>query len=198
MFSNLCRSITILATIVIFYSTDLVMILRYDRNRSSEKSGRSWGFTLMALLFAACLVAQPLILPQLSLQIDQRWSNTLQIIGIVLLLGGLTLHCWSREHLRQFYAERVEIQPEHQLIDSGPYAYARHPMFTSYFMLVVGFLLVNPSLITLLIAIYAFWDFPRAAKQSETLLSEKLPGYTEYMERVPRFLPIPRQSKRNS
>ncbi len=96
---------------------------------------------------------------------------------------------WARVHLRQFYAERVELQPGHQLVCSGPYARVRHPLFLSYFMLAFGVLLVNPALPTLAIVIYALWDFTRAARQEEQLLAANLPGYAEYMARTGRFLP---------
>jgi protein-S-isoprenylcysteine O-methyltransferase Ste14 len=99
------------------------------------------------------------------------------------------LQVWARLHLRQFYAERVEVQPEHYVVDTGPYAHVRHPLFTSFFVFVTGLLLVSPALPTLLVAAYAFWDFSRAARQEEELLSEHLAGYKDYMARVPRFVP---------
>ena len=33
------------------------------------------------------------------------------------------------------------------------------------------------------------WDFTRAAQQEETLLTRTLPGYAEYAQQTPRFLP---------
>jgi protein-S-isoprenylcysteine O-methyltransferase Ste14 len=57
----------------------------------------------------------------------------------------------------------------------------------------VGLLLVNPALTTLTVTAYFFWDFPRAARREEALLSGSLPGYTEYMARTPRYLPRIRQ-----
>jgi hypothetical protein len=65
-------------------------------------------------------------------------------------------------HLRQFYAERVELQREHQLIDSGPYATVRHPVFTSFFLFAGGLLLINPALPSALVFAYTLWDFSRA------------------------------------
>jgi protein-S-isoprenylcysteine O-methyltransferase Ste14 len=46
------------------------------------------------------------------------------------------------------------------------------------------------------VAAYTFWDFSRAAKQEETLLGERLPGYGGYMERTPRFVPRLRHSSK--
>ena len=196
MLTGIYRSAATLVAIVAFYSVDLVFMLRYDRQRRAEGSGRSWSFTLMALAAGALLVLQPILLPWLSLRIDAWWGALMQLVGLVLVAGALVLHAWSRLHLQQFYAERVELQPEHRLVDSGPYAHMRHPLFTAYFLFVSGLLLINPALPTLLVAVYTYWDFFGAAKDEEELLGEKLPGYDRYMARTPRFVPRLRHSSK--
>jgi protein-S-isoprenylcysteine O-methyltransferase Ste14 len=85
--------------------------------------------------------------------------------------------------------EDVVFQKGHMLVDTGPYRYVRHPIFTSFLMIALGLLLVNPALPTLLATLYAFWDFSRAASQEEALLRKKLDGYADYMRRTGRFLP---------
>ena len=196
MFTGIYQSAATLAAIVAFYSVDLVFMVRYDRRRRAKGSGRSWSFTLLALAAGAFLVLQPALLPWLSLRIDAWWGALVQLVGLVLVAGALVLHALSRLHLQQFYAERVELQPEHRLVDTGPYGYMRHPLFTAYFMFVTGLLLINPALPTILMAVYTYWDFLGAAKDEEELLGEKLPGYDRYMARTPRFLPRLRPSSK--
>jgi protein-S-isoprenylcysteine O-methyltransferase len=198
MFSGFHKTVIILTVMVAFYAADFLLISRYDRERRAEGSGRSWDFTVMVVIVAAFLVVQPALLPWLGLHTDAWWGGLLQAVGILLLLGALGLHWWARGHLRQFYAERVEIQPEHRLVTSGPYAYIRHPTFVSFFMFTIGLVLVNPSLPTLAAAIYTFWDFSRAARQEEELLAENLPGYADYMTRTSRFLPRLRKCSRDN
>ena len=189
MMTGVAQSITILGAVSLFYITDFVLISRYDRERQAEGSGRSWDYTLIALGVVVFLVLQPVLLPRLGVQIDAWWGGLVQSAGILLVAGALVLQVWSRLHLRQFYAERVEVQPEHYVVDTGPYAFVLHPLFTSFFMFVAGLFLINPAIPTLVVAIYAFWDFGRAARQEEALLSENLVGYAEYRSRTPRFLP---------
>jgi len=102
---------------------------------------------------------------------------------------AFALHVWSRVHLRQFYVERVEVQVDHQVIDTGPYALVRHPIITSFFGLTGGLFLLNPAIPTLFVFIYTLWDFTQSAQKEEKLLSGNVTGYEAYIHRTPRFLP---------
>jgi protein-S-isoprenylcysteine O-methyltransferase Ste14 len=189
MLLGIAQSVATLLTILLFYAMDFVLIRRYDKQRQASGSGRSWDFTFFIFAIVAVLVLQPIFFPVLSFRTTQPWGLFIQILGVILILIALALHYWSRVHLQQFYAERVEVQPEHKVIDTGPYAWMRHPVITSFFAIATGLFLINPSLLTLLALLYTIWDFGRAARQEEELLSQTLPGYADYARQTPRFLP---------
>ena len=189
MLLGLPQTIATLLTVLLFYGLDFHLIRRFDRQRQASGSGRSWDFTFFIFATVSLLVLQPLLFPILSFQTTRSWGLVIQMLGGILILGSLALHMWSRVHLQQFYAERVEVQPEHQVIRSGPYALMRHPVITSFFGIATGLFLINPALTTLLTLLYTIWDFTRAARQEEDLLSRTLSGYAEYARRTPRFLP---------
>jgi len=164
------------------------LMRRFDLLRA-EGSCRAWDYTILILLAGAFLVIQPIVWPGLGFHTAASWGLLLQIVGLLLTLGALALHLWARLHLRQFYGEREEVQPRQFLVESGPYAHVRHPIYTSYYIYAVGLLLVNPALPMLLAAIYAFVDFTLAVRREEKLLRQDLPGYADYMARTSRFLP---------
>jgi protein-S-isoprenylcysteine O-methyltransferase Ste14 len=188
MFVGAFQVAVTLGLAIAFYAIDVLLIRRYDPLRV-EGSARSWSWTIFAVLMAAIVVLQPLLLPQLGLYTDAWWGLLIQVIGLLLIIGGLALHWWARVHLRQFFGERVELQEGQYLIETGPYAHVRHPIYTAFFLCITGLLLVNPSLTTLLVALYFYYDFPRAARKEEVLLGAELPGYKEYMQRTPAYLP---------
>ncbi len=189
MFLGIPQSIITLITIAFFYTMDFMLIRRYDKKRQASGSGRAWDFTFFIFVMVAILVLQPIFLPILSLRIHETWGVLIQLLGILMLITALSLHMWSRVHLQHFYAERVEVQPEHKVIDTGPYKLMRHPVITSFFGISTGLFLINPALTTLAALIYTLWDFTRAAHQEEDLLTRTLPGYADYARRTPRFLP---------
>jgi protein-S-isoprenylcysteine O-methyltransferase Ste14 len=189
MLLGIPQSIATLLTILLFYAMDFALIRRYDKKRQASGSGRAWDFTLFIFLTAAVLVVQPILFPGISFRTTETWGLVIQTLGVLTILTALGLHIWSREHLQQFYAERVEVQPEHRVIDTGPYKLVRHPVITSFFGIAAGLFLINPALTTFAVLLYTIWDFRRAAQQEEELLTKTLPGYAEYAQRTPRFLP---------
>lgn len=176
-------------TILLFYAMDFLLIRRYDKQRVASGTGRAWDFTFFIFILVAVLILQPVFIPQLSFRTTAGWGFLVQLLGIVLIIDALALHIWSRAHLGKYYAERVEVQPDHKVIDTGPYKLVRHPVITSFFGIAAGLFFVNPAIVTLAALLYAIWDFTRAAKQEEELLAQTLPGYADYARRTPRFLP---------
>lgn len=193
MYIGLPQAAATLLTIVAFYAMDFTLIRRYDKKRQASGTGRAWDFTFFIFILVTILILQPILLPQLSLRLTQSLAWLLQLAGLLLIMSALALHIWSRVHLRHYYAERVEVQPEHQVINTGPYALMKHPVITSFFGIAAGLFLINPALTTLAALLYTLWDFTRAAQQEEDLLSRTLPGYADYARQTPRFLPrLPR------
>jgi protein-S-isoprenylcysteine O-methyltransferase Ste14 len=189
MLIGIPQSIATLLAIVLFYAMDFALICRYEKQRQASGSGRAWDFTFFIFIMVAILVLQPLFLPIISFQTKATGGLLIQALGALFILSALALHIWSRVHLRHYYAERVEVQPEHKVIDTGPYKLMRHPVITSFFGIATGLFLINPALTTLAALLYTIWDFRRAAQQEEDLLTKSLPGYADYARRTPRFLP---------
>jgi len=189
MIKGIPLSILIALIFGAFYFTNYYFMFRYDPENKEGKKGWAWDYMLFTIAVVLVVVLQPIIAPVLTWNTDMGWGLMIQVVGGLLVLVSFALHIWSRRHLRKFYVERVEVQSDHQVIDTGPYRLMRHPIFTSFFALTGGILLINPGIVTILIFMYALWDFTRSARQEEQLLSDTVPGYKDYMRRTPRFLP---------
>jgi protein-S-isoprenylcysteine O-methyltransferase Ste14 len=188
MITGVPLTIIFLSLIAAFYIMHLGLIRHFDPLREKGSSINPY-FTAVGLTVSATMILQPALMPWLGVYVHDRWGLAIQLAGLILYLAGMVLHYWARHHLRHYFGERVEYQAGQNLIDSGPYAYMRHPIYTSLFLLASGLLLVNPSLFMLLVALYTFWEFTRVVKREEPLLSQHIPGYSDYMKRTPRFIP---------
>lgn len=103
----------------------------------------------------------------------------LWLIGSVLALAGI----WS---LRRSFS----IEPQaRQLVTSGPYRYARHPIYACYVLQYSGLLLVYPTLA--LLGLLAVWTIAMVARMhfEERVLEAAFPEYAIYKTKVGRFAP---------
>jgi protein-S-isoprenylcysteine O-methyltransferase Ste14 len=189
MFTGIYQSIATLAIVAVFYIIDVAMMSRYERKLEAAGSRRNWDFTRFMVTASILLVLQPITFPAMSLIIAANWGLGLQITGIIVVIFAFSFHIWARIHLKKFYDTRDPVVPRHRLLTAGPYQYVRYPILTSFFGITTSILLINPSLITLLIAIYTSWNLSKTALQDERLMNSTLPEYPAYMERTPRFLP---------
>jgi len=59
-------------------------------------------------------------------------------IGLVMLATGLALAVWARRHLGRNWSGIVTVKQDHELIRSGPYGLARHPIYTGLLLAILG------------------------------------------------------------
>lgn len=76
------------------------------------------------------------------------------------------------------------------LMDSGMYAHVRHPIYSGGLVMFLGMALLRPSLPWLLACLLAIGFFAVQSRLEEIDLLQRVPGYREYMARVPRFVPL--------
>ena len=112
-------------------------------------------------------------------------------LGLAIFVPGSALLTWSMV-VNPFFEKTVRIQTDHghRVIDTGPYAYVRHPGYVGF----MGWILATPLLLTSAWALIpaglsVFGIVVRTALEDRTLRAE-LPGYPEYAARV-RFRLIP-------
>jgi protein-S-isoprenylcysteine O-methyltransferase Ste14 len=117
-----------------------------------------------------------------------HWSAVpfwLTCIGYVLLLIGMAANVWALS-VNKFAEPAVRIQTErrHMVVDTGPYAIVRHPLYATSLFLCGGIPLALGSFWALIPAsVTAVIVVVRTALEDRTLYDE-LDGYKEYASRV--------------
>jgi len=83
-----------------------------------------------------------------------------------------------------------EAQRAHRLAVSGPYARVRHPQYVGFVLIMFGFLLQWPTLVTLVMFPILVYMYVRLASREERdALAEFDDEYPRYMREVPAFFP---------
>ena len=59
-------------------------------------------------------------------------------MGCAVVAFGLGWAVWARLHLGSFWSGEITLKEGHQLIESGPYGFTRHPIYTGLLIAVLG------------------------------------------------------------
>ena len=83
-----------------------------------------------------------------------------------------------------------EAQRRGELATTGPYAHVRHPQYVGFILVMFGFLLQWPTLLTLVMLPVLVWMYVRLARSEEREAEAEFgETYRAYARRVPAFLP---------
>ncbi len=82
---------------------------------------------------------------------------------------------------------------------SGPYGYVRHPQYGGFILIMLGFLLQWPTLVTLIMFPILVTMYVRLARREEQeVAAEFSDHYRRYAARTPAFLPHARGIRRKA
>lgn len=116
------------------------------------------------------------------------WGNNphfvpFHILSFLFIGGGFVL-------LSAAWRVLYEAQKYHALATSGPYALIRHPQYVGFILVMFGFLLQWPTLLTLIMfpVLVAMYVWLARAEEREALTAFG-PLYATYMRDVPGFVP---------
>ena len=110
-------------------------------------------------------------------------GGTLMILGGALLLAGLV-------RLGRGLTPLPYPKDGATLIEKGPFALVRHPMYSGGLVLAFGWALFVRSWLTVGYALALFVFLDLKSRREERWLTERFPTYRGYQERVRRLIPF--------
>jgi len=170
---------------LLFWNPDLI-----ERRMIPGVGTKAWDIALLLVLFAPAMIAMFVIAVRetdgVSGEPAAAW-----LVGLPMFVSGWALIIWSMV-VNPFFEKTVRIQydHEHRVIDTGPYAYVRHPGYVGF----LGWILSTPLLLgsvwSSVPALVAAAAFVIRTVLEDRMLQAELAGYATYVTRV-RFRLIP-------
>jgi len=157
--------------------------------RTVERS-RSWGRLLIAVVVALAFWAarNPPVLRDLRL-----WTPTpsTEWLAACVVVVGLAVTLWARAALGGNWSGSVTFKEDHELIQSGPYRYVRHPIYSGLLLMSLGTAILHAwswQFVFCALLLVALWSKLRAEEQ---LLTRHFPeAYPQYRQRVRALIPF--------
>jgi protein-S-isoprenylcysteine O-methyltransferase Ste14 len=153
-----------------------------------------YGFPLTLYLLSSWLGSRYPGLDILSHNAGHLWHTLLgmkgdphfdpiHLLGNGLIFGGFVL-------LASAWRVLYEAQRMRQLATRGPYAHIRHPQYVGFILIMFGFLLQWPTLLTLVMFPILVMMYVRLARREEReVLTEFGEAYARYAANIPAFSP---------
>ena len=118
-------------------------------------------------------------------------TDLAEAIGAVVCVFGLAVAIWSRRALAGNWSATVTFKQGQELVQTGPYRFVRHPIYTGILLMILGLVTEVGQLhswLGFLIQGIGFWI---KLKQEESLLLRHFPGeYPAYRARVKALVPF--------
>ena len=124
--------------------------------------------------------------------VDAMWPVG-PILGwamVGLTAAGLAFTWWARVHMGRLWHGGVSRTAQHRVIQSGPFALVRHPIYTGMIAAVWAMAVLQGKPVALAGAVLFTLGFTLKARVEERFLSEELPDYAAYRERVKMIVPF--------
>jgi protein-S-isoprenylcysteine O-methyltransferase Ste14 len=166
------------------------LVMAFATKRTVERGGFI-GYRLVAGIVILGLLAAGRLL-HLSSH-SQLWQTPvgLGVVTDCIVLAGAAFTVWARITLGRNWSAEVTFKQDHELIESGPYALARHPIYTGLIIMAFGTAINYGRAIGfgLFVALCAglWWK----ARQEERIMSRHYPdAYAEYKAHVSGVIPF--------
>ena len=183
-------SVSLLLGVVYLISELLLTVTLRSRSRTGTKQDRStllviW-LVIMVSVAAGIYVAKHW--PAAALP----YHRSFMFAGVALFATGLLLRWWAIITLGRFFTVDVTIEPDHQLIERGPFRMVRHPSYTGVLLAFLGLALTMGNWAALLVILAPIGAaFVHRMNVEENALSGGLGRqYIDYMRRTKRLVPF--------
>jgi protein-S-isoprenylcysteine O-methyltransferase Ste14 len=119
-------------------------------------------------------------------------SVALAIFGDILCITSILFAIWARLTLgRNWSGVVATVKDDHELVQSGPYAFVRHPIYTGFLFAMVGTALATGTIASYLAPMVGLVGFLLRIRIEEALMTAQFPNaYPEYKLRTKSLIPF--------
>lgn len=161
--------------------------------------GREATYRVLQILGFVCLLTFSEVRPGhgsgvLDLLYTPLWlaGDVVGWLAIALQIAGLAFCWWARLHLGRLWSASVTRKEGHRVVDSGPYAIVRHPIYTGLLIAAIATAIIKGTPIAFVGVVVLAIAFTIKGRLEENFLREELgrEAYDAYRKRVPMLVPF--------
>jgi protein-S-isoprenylcysteine O-methyltransferase Ste14 len=160
--------------------------------RTAKRNTTYEAWIYRAIIFAGAILIAPWTAQVLGEKPTSQvgYYGAYALVGVMLL--GLALTWWARIELGRLWSSAITRKEEHRLVDTGPYALVRHPIYTGIIIALLATAATEATMLAHLGAVLITFGLWVKARAEERFLSAELgpETYESYRCRVPMLVPF--------
>ena len=178
--------------IQICWATWLVywILMSFGTKRTVER-GNWFSYRLVAILIVLGLIVVNRAVN--GSEHAQLWHTgaALGVATVCMVIAGLAFTVWARIVLGRNWSAEITFKQDHELIESGPYALSRHPIYTGLLAMGIGTAVNYGRAVGFVILAGVGAAIWWKAREEERLMSSHFPDeYPRYRARVHAIIPF--------
>lgn len=160
--------------------------------RSGYSRSARWLIRSLPLVGGILIILQLLGAVNIPLPVSNKTTYVLVAAGHLLFWPTVILALWSRREIGRNWAHAADYQiiKGQALVENGPYAYIRHPIYAAMLGIFIGAEMIVMSWLIMLAVPLAWFLVAQSRREEAILLAEFGEQYRRYMRRTGMFLPL--------
>jgi protein-S-isoprenylcysteine O-methyltransferase Ste14 len=118
-------------------------------------------------------------------------SPAVSWMGLALTAAGIAFAIWARIWIGRNWSGTVTIKEEHELVQSGPYALVRHPIYSGFLLAFLGTGVIEGQVRALVGFLLVLFGWGLKLRLEESFMAEQFGNaYSDYKKRVKALVPF--------
>jgi protein-S-isoprenylcysteine O-methyltransferase Ste14 len=166
------------------------VVMAFSTKRTVEHGGFI-GFRLVMVVVAAALIVVAKLAGVSPQSVFWRTPLALGVVSDCIVVVGVAILVWARVTLGRNWSAEVTFKEDHELIESGPYALVRHPIYSGLIVMALGTAINYGRFLGFALTVALAASFWWKARAEERIISRHFPdAYGEYRKRVRAIIPF--------
>ena len=162
-----------------------------DRAEKRPARREAWLYRAVTVAGIVLLVAGG---EQFSRAADRLWSfePVVDYALVLVVLSGIAFTWWARLYLGRLWSSSVTKKADHRVVDTGPYAIVRHPIYTGIILACAATAAQLGTALAVAGVLVLWVGFWIKARLEERFLRSQLEegAYDAYRQKVPMLVPF--------
>jgi protein-S-isoprenylcysteine O-methyltransferase Ste14 len=167
----------------------LALLRRASKPSATLSRISGWRWYIPSVLLPIEWLLPPAVIALRVGEFEAGWLP-LRVVGLTIGLAGAVLLVWASVLLGRLMLHEAAVRADHALIETGPYRFVRHPVYTGYLALLLGSGVASLNVCLLLLwPVSLLGILIQAASEEQVLRGRFGQDYERYVGRTGRLVP---------